>query len=142
GPADGLALHLLTLCKGGLLGFGLHLEAGNSGFRGGQLTGHVLSHAGAIAGAQGNEDLEQALELLGLGLWIAGAATNPAADVRQWDFVPESWWLVTGDWAPGRHGVRIDGRVHEIDVPERGQLFVLFPAMRPGSAPPPGQRVD
>ncbi|MEQ1565018.1 MAG: hypothetical protein ABMA64_05225, partial [Myxococcota bacterium] len=92
--------------------------------------GWALVEAGDVASqiARDSDDQTVALALYAVGaaVWIAGAATNPAADTRAWDDLPETLWLVALDPAPGPHELRVDGRVVPIHVGEQPTSVLVF----------------
>jgi hypothetical protein len=99
--------------------------------------GWTLLAAGDVANAsagQASDEVALALYLLGAVTWVAGAVTNPAADTRSWDLLPESLWIASADPGPGRHRLEVDGRTYEVDVPDEGSVVQLIPALPPGGA--------
>ena len=60
-----------------------------------------LGSSAGIAGA--------ALGLVGVISLISSAATEPEADIRQWEFIPEAWLIVTAKLPVGIYKVTISG---------------------------------
>jgi tetratricopeptide (TPR) repeat protein len=98
--------------------------------------GWALLEAGDVANALRNPRTDDgavaaALYLAGAAVWVAGAVTNPRADTRAWDDLPDTLWLVGVDPGPGTHELRVDGvtRTFEIgDLPgERQPVSILIP---------------
>ena len=85
-----------------------------------------------VAYAAGNDNLGLVGDLLSLGALLSSVLTNATADIRQWDLAPERWVLVTVHAPPGSHEITVDSRRYTVDVPERGQIFHLIPALPPG----------
>ena len=98
------------------------------------ITGDVLLEIADYAAYRGDDELAGALAVAGGVLYVAGLFTNPAADVRDWSLLPESYWLVTAHAAPGTHTVAIRGRSYTVTVSERGQTVALIPRLAPGGA--------
>jgi hypothetical protein len=102
--------------------------------------GWVLLESGAIADAVADShDREDStvgtvLAIAGLVTWIAGAATNPAADTRAWLELPDTLWLVRADPPPGEHTLRVDEREYTVLIPDRGTVNHLIPRLAPGGA--------
>jgi hypothetical protein len=100
----------------------------------------VLLESGAIADAvarsNGNEDsaVGTILALAGVATWVAGAVTNPAADIRGWQELPDALWLVRADPPPGEHTLEVDGRRYTVQIPDRGTVVQLIPHLAPGGA--------
>jgi hypothetical protein len=84
--------------------------------------GWALLEAGDVANVLRDSDqggyVAAALYIAGGVVWIAGAATNPRADVRAWDDLPESLWLVAADPPPGPHEIRVDGWKAQVEIGE------------------------
>jgi len=95
------------------------------------ISGYVLLRAAEVAAWSDKGDLAGVLAVAGGVLFISGAVTNPAADVRRWELAPGGWYLVSADLEPGSHTLRIDGSEHRLDVPAHGQLVALVPALSP-----------
>lgn len=87
----------------------------------------LLVTGDAIEGTEG-----AVLQLAGAVLWIGGALTNPAADVRGWTELPDQLWLVRADPAPGEHRLQIDGNAYTVSIPDRGTVSHLIPGRSPG----------
>lgn len=98
------------------------------------ITGYVLLRAAQAAAANDDSEVATVLACIGCALTVSSWATTPAADIRQWEQVPDGWYLIAGTWAPGEHRLRLDGRDRVLRVPERGQLVALLPATPPGGA--------
>ncbi len=98
------------------------------------ITGWVLMDLGDAALHSDHDEAAAALYALGLVTWIVGAATNPAADTRQWELVPDGFWLLAADPAPGEHRLSIDGRDYRLHIPQAGQVFQLIPRLPPGGS--------
>lgn len=79
-----------------------------------------------------SSELATALYLIGGALFVAGAVTNPAADVRAWELMPEAWFLVAEDLKPGQHVLQVEGQTYALSVPARGQTVALVPRLAPG----------
>lgn len=98
-------------------------------------TTHVLglglTFAGDIA-AEENSDLAGVFYLAGGLSWLLGALTNPTADTRQWDLLPDALWLVRADPPPGEYALDVDGREFVLQVPDDGTVFAVLPALPPG----------
>ncbi|MEZ4237684.1 MAG: hypothetical protein R3F59_16360 [Myxococcota bacterium] len=104
------------------------------------ILGWTLVASGDIARAVDDDSpVAAVLYLVGALTWVAGALTNPAADVRAWSELPETLWLVAADPAPGRHRLVVDGRTYEVDVPDRGTVVQWIPSLPPGGAPSFGE---
>lgn len=100
--------------------------------------GWTLLVAGDVAnsvGGRSSDEIGLVLYALGAVTWIAGAITNPAADTRTWELLPESLWMVSADPAPGRHRLVVDGREYTVDIPDEGAVVQLIPALPPGGTP-------
>jgi len=95
------------------------------------VTGYVLLRAAEVAAWADNGDLAGVLAIAGGVLFISGAVTNPAADIRRWELAPGGWFLVSANLEPGAHTLSIDGSEHRLDVPAQGQLVALVPALPP-----------
>jgi hypothetical protein len=97
------------------------------------ISGYVLLElAEAAAHSDAPPQVAAAFAVAGCCLIAGGAVTNPQADIRQWEGIPEDYWLVAGTWPPGVHDLRVDGQERRIVVPTRGQLVAAIPA-RPGA---------
>jgi hypothetical protein len=72
------------------------------------------------------------LTIAGAVLYIAGALTNPRADVRAWDMLPDAIFLVRLDPEPGSHNLAINGRNYTLEVPEKGAVVRWLPRLPPG----------
>ena len=79
-----------------------------------------------------HSEVAAALYLIGGAMFVAGALTNPAADVRAWELMPEAWYLVAEQLPPGHHALEVEGRTYALTVPERGQAVALVPRLEPG----------
>lgn len=100
--------------------------------------GWTLLAAGDIASSARGEaagEVAAVLYILGAVTWVAGAVTNPAADTRAWELLPESLWIVAADPSPGRHHLVVDGREYTVDIPDEGTVVHLIPALPPGGTP-------
>jgi hypothetical protein len=73
-----------------------------------------------------------ALYIIGGALFVAGALTNPSADIRAWELMPEAWYLVAARLPAGAHSLEIEGRSYALSVPSRGQAVALLPSLEPG----------
>lgn len=91
-----------------------------------------LLYAGAFVNYGDNSSAGLALQLAGLLTWLGGALTHAEADVRAWQELPDTLWLVRADLPPGTHDVRIDDRSYRVKIPERGHVSHLVPRMAPG----------
>ena len=98
------------------------------------ITGYVLLRTAEIAAWSDNDDLAIVAAILGGGLFLSGALTNPKADIRAWREVPETWFLVTANPAPGTHQLQLRGRTYTLEVPERGQLVAYLTSLPPYGA--------
>ncbi len=99
------------------------------------ITGYMLaSIADTLAHNNPNDSVAAVAGLVGLGLMIGAAVTNPAADIRAWSFDPEAWYLVAGRWSPGAHELSLGERSYHVNVPAAGQLVRLVPTLQPGGA--------
>jgi hypothetical protein len=96
--------------------------------------GEVLMELGNVAEANRNGELATALYVVGGLSFLAGAATNPAADVREWALLPDELWLVAATLPPGPVALHVGGRDRTLDVPENGRVFALIPDLPPGGA--------
>lgn len=99
--------------------------------------GWTLLAAGDVAnsmGGEGSGEVAAVLYLIGAVTWVAGAVTNPAADTRTWELLPESLWMVSADPGPGRHQLVVDGRDYTVDIPDKGAVVQLIPALPPNGA--------
>jgi tetratricopeptide (TPR) repeat protein len=96
--------------------------------------GVVLDVLGDVASASNNDTLAAAFEIAALALYVSGAVTNPEADTREWGLMPDGLYLVAGELPPGEQQLSINGRRYTLEVPERGQLVALVPALTPGGA--------
>ncbi|MCA9491607.1 MAG: hypothetical protein KC621_16860, partial [Myxococcales bacterium] len=98
--------------------------------------GWVLIASGDVAHAvRGPEDsgaVGTALQIAGVVVWVAGALSNPAADVRTWTELPETLWLVSADLPPGSHELQVGRRRYTVKVPDDGTVVHLIPALPPG----------
>ena len=98
------------------------------------VTGYVLLRVAEAAAASDETELATILACAGCLLTVAGAATNPAADIRHWDLLPDGWYLVVAHAAPGEHRLELDGRPFTLRVPAAGQLVGVVPVTAPGGA--------
>lgn len=97
------------------------------------ISGYILLEiADAAAHSDAPPQVAAAFAVAGCCLMVGGAVTNPQADIRQWEGIPEDYWLIAGTWPPGVHALRIDGHERRIVAPTRGQLVAAIPA-RPGA---------
>lgn len=96
------------------------------------ITAFALDLAGDIADAAGNSDLGLVADLFALGAAVSSLATNPAADIRAWELIPEHYFIVGIDAEPGDHTLTVDNRRYALQVPARGQAVHLIPALHPG----------
>ena len=96
-------------------------------------TGEAVLEAELLTGSDTGGGIGAALAAIGLAAMISAAATNPEADIRRWEAVPESWYLVTAALPPGPHELVVEGRTFEVTVPEQGQAVELIslPALWP-----------
>lgn len=99
------------------------------------ITGAILLEVAEAAARSSEEEVAGALLVAGAALYVSGLFTNPAADIRQWELLPESWYLVTTRLEPGEHPLQIERREYTLSVPARGQLVALVPQLAPGGAP-------
>jgi hypothetical protein len=83
----------------------------------------VLHSAGGDSGAG---VLGAILVGIGIAAATSGAAANPAADIRAWDFVPEEYYLLTANLPPGEHTLEVQGVTFPITVPEHGRAVELI----------------
>lgn len=99
--------------------------------------GWALLHAGDLANALAEDDtpLAPVLYVAGAATWIAGALTNPRADTRQWEHLPDALWLVRADPRPGDHHLAVDGRAYRVQIPDHGRVTTLLPRLEPGGPP-------
>ena len=102
------------------------------------ILGIALLEAGEIAAITSNSESGDAvamiLGLAGLGVYVTGALTNPRADTRTWDTLPDSLYLVRLDAEPGEHKLTIDGQPFSVNVPDDGRMTHLIPARSPRGA--------
>ena len=97
------------------------------------LLGFALLEAGDVANYVAEDDTAATiLYLAGAAVWIAGAITNPRADTRYWDTLPDRLWLVRADPSPGAHKLVIDGNLYTVQIPDRGRVSRLIPMLTPG----------
>ena len=96
------------------------------------ITGVVLLELSEAAHYNENEQLADALAVAGVLLAVASVVTNPSADIRQWEMLPEGYYLVAANPPPGSHTLTIDSRQYTIEVPVTGQLVALIPRLAPG----------
>ena len=85
-----------------------------------------------IAYASGNDTLGVIGDVVSIVALVSSVATNPAADIRQWELAPNTWHIVGIDAPPGDHVVTIGSRRATLRVPARGQDLHLIPALPPG----------
>jgi hypothetical protein len=93
--------------------------------------GYSMIIAGDIASAADSPELAVAAYVAGIFTWIAGATTNPRADVRAWEDLPDDLYLLVGDPSPGTHQLRIDGQDYTVDIPDVGTVVHLIPNTAP-----------
>lgn len=99
------------------------------------VVGWALLEAGNVASyAAEDSALGPVLYILGAATWIAGAATNPRADIRQWELLPDTLWLAAADPLPGDHELSVGTRSYTLQVPDPGgpSTMVLIPRLPPG----------
>lgn len=96
------------------------------------ISGYVALRLAEIAHITDNDELAIVAAVAGAVLTISSLATNPAADIRQWEQAPGGWFLVAERVPPGTHDVRIGRRTYTVTVPERGQVVRLVPQLEPG----------
>ncbi len=109
------------------------------------ILGIALLHAGDIASAAGDDGVVAAvLYIAGAVVYVGGLATNPRADTRSWETLPDRLWLVRADPEPGTHDLRIDGRRYTVEIPGSGTVSQIIPVLGPsgprtfGTPPPAG----
>ena len=85
-----------------------------------------------IAYASGNDTLGVIGDVVSIVALISSVATNPAADIRQWELAPNTWYIVGIEAPPGDHTVTVGSRRYQVRVPARGQDLHLIPALPPG----------
>jgi hypothetical protein len=93
--------------------------------------GYSLLVGGDVASSAENGALAAALYIAGAAVWISGAITNPAADVRQWGLLPDQLWVTTANPLPGTHTLVLDGRTYTVDIPDKGTTLKLIPRLQP-----------
>lgn len=101
-----------------------------------------LGYAAMVAGdiARMSEDAGDSgvvgtvLYIAGAATWVAGALTNPRADTRTWWELPDQLYLVAIDPTPGTHRLTVDGRRYDVDIPDRGTVLHVVPALAPHGA--------
>ncbi len=98
------------------------------------ITGFTLLQLGDIADMADADGAATALRVAGLASMLVSAATNPAADTREWALIPEGIWLVPVRSPPGKHHLQINDRTYTLDVPTRGSSLCLIPRLAPGGA--------
>lgn len=102
--------------------------------------GIVLLEASEIAYYSQNPNSESdsmvalILGLAGIGVYLTGAFTNPRADTRGWDTLPDSLYLARLDVGPGEHKLLIDGQPFTVQVPDDRRMSHLVPARSPRGA--------
>ena len=96
------------------------------------ILGLTLIYAGDIASYSDDGPVGTILIIAGAVLYIGGALTNPRADTRAWDMLPDAIFLVRLDPEPGRHDLAIDGRKYTLEVPETGGVVRWLPRLAPG----------
>lgn len=92
----------------------------------------VAFHERYDGDGQYGSEVATALYVIGGAMFVAGAITNPSADVRAWELMPEAWYLVAGRLEPGQHALEVEGRRYALSVPSRGQAVALVPRLEPG----------
>jgi tetratricopeptide (TPR) repeat protein len=98
------------------------------------LLGYSMMVAGDIANATDEPVVAVFAYAAGAITWIAGVATNPRADTRAWESLPDQLWLVVADPAPGTHTLVLDGHSYSVDIPDRGSVVHLIPNTAPYGA--------
>jgi hypothetical protein len=96
------------------------------------ISGYVALRIAEIAHYADNDQLAVAAAIVGGILTVTSLVTNPAADIRQWEQLPDAWYLVAVHVSPGQHSLEIDRRTYAVTVPERGQTVRLIPRLLPG----------
>lgn len=100
------------------------------------ISGQVMFELADDAAYHREGEVAVILAAVGVVFFVSGAIANPAADIRAWEQIPDSYYLVTARLPPGPHRLRIDEREWTAMIPGRGQLVVQLPA-----APPADQQI-
>ncbi|MEL6347267.1 MAG: hypothetical protein AAFV53_29395 [Myxococcota bacterium] len=98
------------------------------------ITGAVLLEMAEVAARRDNEEEAAALCIAGGLLYLSGIFTNPSADIRQWEMLPEGYFLAAATVEPGDHALLIAQREYTLVVPPRGQVVAVVPELAPGGA--------
>lgn len=96
------------------------------------ITAFALDVLSDVAYATGNDTLGVVGDVVSIVALVSSVATNPAADIRQWELAPGQWYIAGIDAPPGEHTVQVGGRSYTVRVPRRGQAVHLVPALPPG----------
>lgn len=96
------------------------------------VTGYLLLEVASALADADQGGAAAAAAVIGLVAMISSAAANPEADIRQWEFVPEGYYLVAETLPPGEHALSIDNRAYSLKVPATGQVMGLLSAVAPG----------
>ena len=62
----------------------------------------------AVAALSDDESTEQAALLAGLGLLVASLVTQPQADIRSWETLPDKIQMLAANVPPGKHKITIE----------------------------------
>jgi len=93
-----------------------------------------IAHASEQVKTEGEENsaLDTALYAAGAAAFLVGALTNPRADTRAWDDLPDTLWLLRADPAPGVHRMTVGGIEYEVQIPDAGTVHHLVVGRPPG----------
>jgi hypothetical protein len=99
------------------------------------ILGAGLLYGAGAAWASGDNQAAGALAIAGAITWLAGVFTNPAADTRAWELLPDSLHLVGLRLSPGSHTLEVDGRAYTVHVDGSDLQFFPVPQLVPGGSP-------
>jgi len=102
----------------------------------------LLGYAALIAGdiARASQDSADSgavgtvLYLAGAVTWVVGALTNPRADTRTWQQLPDELYLVAANPTPGPHTLTVDDRSYTVQIGDRGTVMHVIPSLPPHGA--------
>lgn len=97
-------------------------------------SGDIVQFADAVDGefSEGAAVAAGVLYIAAGVTWLAGALTNPQADTRAWDLLPDTLWLARID-QPGSVSLAVDGQRYTVHTSKDETLrSYLVPALPPG----------
>jgi hypothetical protein len=87
--------------------------------------GYGLMAAADAANSSGDATVSTVLYVASAVVFVAGALTNPQADTRAWEELPDRLWLHAADPPPGPVEVIVNGRPTTVVIPPSGTRYLL-----------------